>query len=243
MKITERFWEVDFLRGIAICMMLVSNAVTDLQYFAGYGGLPSFWFWFARTTASVFLILAGVSLALSYSRARKSGNACFQKYLKKGALIFLGGLAITAVTWLFIRNEFVLFGVLHLIGLSIILAYPLLNKKWLSLFAGFAAIAGGLVLQGASLGFPWLLWLGLQPAAYRSVDYFPLLPWFGVILAGIFLGNALYENGKRRFRMRAQKNKATRFFSFIGRHSLLIYLVHQPVILAILSAIGAITIF
>jgi uncharacterized membrane protein len=242
MNPARRFWEVDFLRGIAICMMVASNAVTDLQYFTGYAGLGAFWFWFARATASLFLLLAGVSLTLSYSRAAASGAAGFPKFLRRGLWIFWWGLAITAVTWLFLGSDLVLFGVLHLIGISIIISYPLIKRKLASLAAGIAAIAAGLGLQATSFGFPWLLWLGLMPSGYRSVDYFPLLPWFGVVLVGISLGNILYAGGKRKFKMRMHENEATGLLSFLGRHSLVIYLLHQPVILSILWAAGIIRI-
>jgi uncharacterized membrane protein len=237
----KRFWEIDALRGAALCAMLVSNAVTDLQYFAGYNENNLLWFWLARVTASFFLLLAGVSLALSYSRAEKERKAHFSKFLRRGLWIFFWGMMITLVTWLFIGSDFIAFGVLHLIGLSVILFYPLIKRRMLSLVAGLLAIAAGLLLYGMRFGFSWLVWLGLQPIGYRTVDYFPLLPWSGLVLVGVFLGNVLYKGYKRRFEFSAKENAATRFLSFLGRHSLVIYLLHQPIILSVLWALGIIS--
>jgi uncharacterized membrane protein len=87
-----------------------------------------------------------------------------------------------------------------------------------------------------SFSFPWLLPLGLMPQHFRTADYFPLLPWFGIFLIGICAGNTFYRDGERRFSLRLTATRITRPLAFIGRNSLLIYLVHQPVIIGILFA-------
>ena len=84
-----------------------------------------------------------------------------------------------------------------------------------------------------SFPFPWLLWLGLKPFGFQSFDYFPMLPWFGVILLGVFAGNLLYPNGKRAFRFpNFPPNPLVRLLTFLGRHSLVIYFLHVPVLVA-----------
>lgn len=235
----KRLWEIDSLRGIAIVMMIAFHLLFDLNYFRGAGfDLHSGpWFILGRATVIIFLLLAGVSLTLSHSRARKQGRAGFSKYLKRGIRIFLYGLIITPLTWILLPQGTIWFGVLHLIGLSIILCYPLLRFRLLPLFLGIALIILGLFLQGLVFGFPWLLWLGLRPLAFYTFDYLPLLPWFGVVLIGIFLGNFLYPNYKRRFRIRdLSRFSPIKLLTFLGRHSLVIYLLHQPVLLALLYA-------
>jgi len=78
------------------------------------------------------------------------------------------------------------------------------------------------------------MWLGfIQEGAY-ALDYFPVLPWFGLVLLGIYYGGVLYPEGKRSFSLKEKSNVATRFLGFLGRNSLKIYLVHQPIILAFL---------
>lgn len=228
----SRFWEIDFLRGAAIILMIVSNFVTDLAYFniANVNTSAGFWWWFARGTASTFLILVGISLTMSYARGRTFGH-----FLKRGLKIFSWGMAITFVTWIFLGKDLILFGVLHLIGLSIILAYPLIKEKYLGLGIGAAIIAVGLYLKNLAFDFNWLLWLGLIPKNFTSVDYFPIFPWFGTILIGLFLGNALYENYQRKFKIADLSNSPfIKPLSFLGKNSLLIYLIHQPIIIALL---------
>jgi uncharacterized membrane protein len=241
-SVKERFWEIDFLRGIAILMMIAFHLIYDLDYFGGYGfGVGSgFWFWFARATASVFLLLVGVSLTLSRSRmVRNGGSPAFSKYLKRGLRIFSWGLAITLVTWIFLGRGFIVFGVLHMIGVSVILAYPLMRHRYRNLLIGVLLIALGLYVREMAFGFPWLLWLGLIPQGFYSFDYFPLLPWFGVVLIGLFAGNSLYRDYARRFRLPdLHGSPPARALCFAGRRSLLIYLLHQPVLIALLYVLG-----
>lgn len=247
----SRFWEVDLTRGLAVVMMVLFHLVYDLSYFGVYGLdiYSGFWFYFARTTASIFILLAGVSLSLSASRARLQGQdqKLYLKFVRRGMEIFSLGLGITAVTYLLIGNGFIIFGILHLIGLSIILAYPFLNLKALNMMIGAAIIVVGLYLQGLEFDFPWLLWLGLAPRGFYTLDYFPLFPWFGVILIGIFLGNVLYEGYTRRYTGRMylpdlSGSALAKPFVFLGQNSLVVYLVHQPVLIAILYLLGKVSI-
>ena len=233
-----RFWEIDSLRGIAIILMVVSNFLTDVVFFGIYqiDIYSGFWLVFARLVVSMFILLAGVSLTLSYSKVRtKKPGEIRKKYFLRGAKIFGWGLAITLVTWVFIRENFVLFGILHLIGFSIIFGQFLLRSRYLNLLLGSAFILAGLYLQGFAFGFWWLTWLGLRPEGFFSVDYVPVLPWFGVFLIGLFLGSTLYPEGKRGFRIRDfSSSRLIAPLSFLGRNSLKIYLVHQPVLILLL---------
>jgi uncharacterized membrane protein len=100
-------------------------------------------------------------------------------------------------------------------------------------------IITGLCLQSFSFDFNWLLWLGFIPKNFFTFDYFPVLPWFGVSLVGIYLGSRLYKKGKRNFRISDfSRNIAVRVVSFLGRNSLTIYLLHQIVLVAALLALG-----
>ncbi len=245
MDINKRFWEIDVLRGLAIIMMISYHLIFDLAYFGIYPMNVStgFWWIFARTTAFTFLFLVGVSLTLSHTRAEKLGGNhsknLFAKYLKRGVKIFSLGLLITLATWLFIPQDFIVFGVLHFIGLAIILEYPFLNKKELNLILGIIFIMLGFVLTFFTVNIPWFLWLGLKPPGFITVDYFPLLPWLGVVSIGLFVGNILYRDYKRRFKLPdLSHNILVRIFSFLGRHSLLIYLIHQPILIIILYLLG-----
>lgn len=239
-NLEERFWEIDFLRGFAVIMMIVFHLFYDLNYFGGYDfNLHSgFWSYFARSTATLFIFLVGVSLTLSFSRtkrAQKVRKRLYMKYLKRGLRVFSWGLIITLITRIFLRQGFVIFGVLHLIGISIILAYPFLKLGSWNLLIGIIFISLGMYLKNLTFDFPWLIWLGLMPEHFYAVDYFPIFPWFGVVLIGLFFGNLLYPNYTRRFKLLdLSKFSFIRLFCFLGRHSLLIYLIHQPILIALL---------
>jgi uncharacterized membrane protein len=243
-RLEGRFWELDLLRGCAVIMMVVFHLAYDLNYFGVYGldMYSGFWFYLARITAGTFILLVGVSLSLSSERARLLGQQrLFIKLLKRGLKIFALGLGITAATYLLIANGFIVFGILHFIGASIILAYPFLNMKAQNIIIGLIIIAVGLYLQGMAVNFPWLLWLGLPPRDFYTLDYIPLFPWFGVILIGIFIGNTFYGGYRRRIDPPDLSGYApTRFFILLGRISLPIYLIHQPVLIMILYLSGLI---
>ena len=240
---TVRFWEVDFLRGVAILLMVLYHLVFDLNYFAVYDIDVSSGFWLAvaRLTASLFLLLVGLSLTLSHSRAQLLGreDRFFVRLLTRSAWILGLALGITLVTYLFIGKGFIVFGVLHLIGLSLLLAYPFLRLKRANIIFGLLFVLLGIYLQDISVGFPWLLWLGLTQPDFYSVDYFPVFPWFGVILVGMSLGSQLYPGYRRRIPVPDfSRSPFVIALAFLGRNSLAIYLVHQPVIIAILCLAG-----
>jgi uncharacterized membrane protein len=240
---TVRFWEVDFLRGGAILLMVLYHLVFDLDYFAVYDIDVSSGFWLAvaRAAASLFLLLVGLSLTLSHSRARLLGQEgrFFFRLLKRSAWILGLALGITIVTYLFIGKGFIVFGVLHLIGLSLLLAYPFLRLNRANFIFGLLFILLGAYLQNISVDFYWLLWLGLAPHDFYSVDYFPVFPWFGVILVGVGLGEWLYPGGRRRIPVRDHELfPFLRRFTFLGMNSLWIYLIHQPIMIAFLYLCG-----
>ena len=203
-SLNVRFWEVDSLRGLAIIMMVTYHFIFDLTFFGIYPFdiYSGFWWFFARITALTFIFLMGVSLTLSSTRAEISGEGIlFKKYFKRGLKIFSLGILITFATLIFIPQEFIIFGVLHFIGISIILAYPFLKRKSLNLFLGITIIVTGIYLGNLTFNFSWLVWLGFIPNTLQTVDYFPILPWFGVVLIGLFFGGILYKNYKRQFKL------------------------------------------
>lgn len=244
----KRFWEIDFLRGLAVTMMIVFHLLYDLTYFGGYNlNLHSgFWLYFARATATIFIFLVGVSLTLSFSRSEKIQNLrqkLYLKYLKRGLRIFSWGLIITILTWIFLRDGFVLFGILHLIGISIILAYPFLKLRYWNLLLGIAFISLGIYLKNFTSGFLWLVCLGFMSDHFYTVDYFPIFPWFGVVLIGVFFGNLLYPDYTRKFNLYDLSNfNFMGLFCLLGRHSLIIYLIHQPILIILLYLLGIVDI-
>lgn len=222
---TERLWQLDCLRGLAVVMMLVSNFLFDLFYFTAVlnpaSGFPA---WLARATAGLFVFLAGISLTLSYARptARRQG---FSKYLRRGAGIFALGMLITLATRIAVGRQYVVFGILHLIGSGIIISYPFLKHRRLALPAGLLILTAAPFMGNLRLDSGWLLWLGIQNPGFVSVDYTPLVPWFGIMLIGIALGGFVTTSPSP-----VPAKHFIRLLAVCGRHSLMIYFAHQPLL-------------
>jgi uncharacterized membrane protein len=235
-KTRGRFWEIDLLRGIAIIMMIVFHFLYDLNYFNIYNLdlYSGYLLIYLYGIGTIFILLVGISLTLSYSRVQKtfSKMKIQLKFLKRGLFIFGLGLLITVVSWFYLGEGFIVFGVLHCIGISIILAIPFLKFRYINLSIGIILVILGIILSRFTFNFNWFLWLGFVPSNFYTVDYFPLLPWFGVVLIGLFIGNSLYQNYERKFKLKNLDDlRLIRFLGYLGRHSLIIYFIHQPIIL------------
>jgi len=248
-NLKKRFWEVDSIRGLAVLFMIGYHFIFDLTFFGVYNlDIYALGPWlFARITACTFIFLMGLSLTLSSSRVELSGNYfprnLFKKYFMRGIKIFSLGLLITLTTWIFIPQEFIIFGIFHFIGISIILAYPFIKRNYLNLILGIVIILTGIYLETFNFGFSWLMWLGFVPSTLQTVDYFPIFPWFGVVLLGIFFGRLLYKDYQRQYKLQdLSSNLLVRSFSFLGRNSLIIYLIHQPILILILYFFGVVSI-
>jgi Predicted membrane protein len=231
-----RYWEIDLFRGIGVLMMVVFHVVFDLAYFSI---LPipvstGFWRMFAIATASIFLFLVGISLSIRWNRTSVSNRFSYVPYLKRGCSIFALGVGITFVTYLVIGEGFILFGILHCIGASILIAPLFFGHPRIGLLAGAASIAAGFLVSGIN-GPIWLAPIGIHPPYFYTLDYFPLFPWLGVILLGLTAGTLLYPKGMRAFPLSDRCRIPGEPVCWMGRHSLVLYLVHQPVILGILA--------
>jgi len=239
----SRYQEIDLVRGIAILMMILFHTVFDLFFFRilpveVYSG---FWRYFALATASLFLLLVGISLTVSRARAAsaKPGIQLALKFVYRGAGIFLLGLLVTVCTWIFLGEGFIVFGILHLIGISIMISPLFFRFKKCNLVLGFLVITIGFFF--ATLTGPvWLFPFGIHPATFWSVDYEPIFPWFGMVLIGMGLGEFLYPEGIRSFTLPQIPEMVIRPLAFMGRHSLIIYLVHQPLIILVIAVVTGI---
>lgn len=240
----QRFWEVDAARGVAILMMVLYHLIYDLDTFGGYPieSTTGPWGLFADTTASLFLFLVGVSLSISHKRwSVDHRGGLFGKYLLRGLRIVGYGMVLTVITAI-AGVGVIIFGILHLIGVSIILSYPLLKYRLPNLILGLAIIIAGayMMTQNISSESPWLLPFGVVPENLFMPDYRPLLPWFGVVLLGLFFGNVVYGRVRISERAWIATPAFARPLGFLGRYSLFIYLVHQPILITLLAALGVI---
>ena len=226
-----RLWEVDALRGVAVVMMVIYHLLYDLYYFRVTDVIFTnpFWFYFQRTTATLFIALMGISLALR--QGRSSGHTADWMLAKRGLQLVGWGLVISAVTWLALGPElYIRFGVLHFMGVSILLSYPFLHWRWVNVGLGILSIGVGIWLQQFRFDPPWsyLFWLGLEPVNHTYVDFFPFVRWFGVVLIGISIGNWLYVKGERQFPL-TDLSLVPPIIALrtLGRHALPISVVHD----------------
>ncbi len=231
-----RYHLLDILRGVTLLSMMVYHAVWDLVYLAE---MP--WHWFDSLAAEVwqksiccsFILLSGFCWSMGRSKWRN------------GIRVSLAGLLITIVTILAVPEEAVWFGILTLLGACMLLMIPL--EKLLQHIPPLLGIAGSMALFTAvwSVNQGMLLWcvrlprlfyhggllsngLGFQTADFYSSDYFPLLPWFFLFAAGYFLFCMARESQWLEHPLLCRGSGSV--FAWLGRHSLLIYLLHQPVL-------------
>ena len=224
-------------------MMVIYHTTFDLDVLGGYDvqSTTGVWMLFADVTAGLFLFLVGVSLAISRARTSLTGWRLFGKYLARGLRVLAYGMILTVV-FLFLDMGVVAFGILHLIGVSIILSYPFLRLRLTNLVLGILIFATGqyvLAQNFTSEGF-WLLPFGVLPEGVMMPDYRPLLPWFGAVLVGLSFGNVVYAGGLRPAILANTAPLLARPLLPLGRNSLFIYLIHQPIIVAVLALFGII---
>ncbi len=243
---SERFIELDAARGVAIIMMVIFHLVYDLaylQYLSSTVYRTGFFYYFGLTTTILFIGIAGVSVTISGSRAEreKGKKEILWKFLRRGLGLILLGMLISLCTYLFLGGSgYVVFGILHLIGVCVILTPFFLRLRFINALIGFCIILITPLMTQFSGPF-WLIPIGIHPDTFYSVDYEPMLPWFGVFLLGMGIGSLLYPNGITCFRKITRQNcvhLCMAPFAAAGRHSLIIYLLHQPVIISILIILG-----
>lgn len=236
----KRFWEIDAFRGTAVIMMIVFHLAFDLNFFNIYSinVISGFWRFFAYCTAFIFIFIAGVSLNINMSRHpfESKQEWFYLKYIKRGAFIFFLGIIITVTTWVVVREGYIIFGILHCIGSSIVIGSLFFRYPKLQLITAILCIGASFSLS--TIHGPLILaWIGIHPVDFYSLDYFPLLPWFGIMLLGINVGHHLYLNGQRKFSIKNTSALVPTSLCWLGRHSLIIYLAHQPIMISLLSLV------
>lgn len=238
---TNRFMMVDVIRGIAILLMIIYHFSWDLTFF----GLAEFqifsnpyWIWFAKFIAGLILLVMGVAHVM----ARRTGVNS-RVFLKRLGLIAVAAGAVSAGTYYIDPQTFVYFGILHHITVaSIVLALTGGLSSALLFLLAMVFLTGSQVLAHDVFSPFWLAWTGLGPYTWPSVDYLPLFPWLGVPLFGMVLGRwMLHLDREYQFLKWQSDNPFIRMVNFAGRHSLLVYLLHQPILFGSLYAVLSFT--
>ncbi|MBT4020594.1 MAG: DUF1624 domain-containing protein, partial [Alphaproteobacteria bacterium] len=225
-----RYATIDMVRGVAILLMIVYHFSWDLTFF----GLADFriftnpwWIWFANIIVMMILWVMGVSQVLA--RKRKFDVRVFGR---RFAMIAASAAAVSLATWWIDPATYVFFGILHHIVLaSLVMIVAVRLPSAVLVAAGVFALAAPHLLTHPVLSVDWMLWLGLSPRPAPSVDYVPLLPWIALPLAGGLSGRWLFARDRAAFiRDWQPTSMLPRIVMYCGRHSLAIYLVHQPVL-------------
>lgn len=223
----DRIWEIDALRGLCIPGMILIHLiydVVDLYRFIDWP-YPEWYSLFKNNYGALFLLISGVSVTLGSRPGRR------------GITVLLGGMLCTGVTagmyllGMADRGIIIYFGVLHCLGVCMLLWPALrgLSAAGLALL-GLALSAAGWYLRGQVFDFPWLLVLGFQFPGFSSSDYFPLMPNLGYFLLGAAFGRRLYRQKTSLLPHVDTAQPLIRGLCWCGRHSLMIYLLHQPVL-------------
>ncbi len=226
---TRRIAGLDALRGVAIMAMIAYHFAFDLRLF-GFTSADFYRdpFWLnARTLIlSMFLLLAGASLVLA--QRSEAGRARFWLHVVRVA----GCAALVSfASYVAFPDRFIWFGVLHAIAISLVLSRPLAAHPRAALAIGLVVIAAGNFLTSTWFDDRTLGWVGFMTGKPPTDDYVPLFPWAGVMLLGIAVAHLL---ARRAFRALAPFARLPRSLSWLGRHSLAVYMLHQPLLLAAL---------
>jgi uncharacterized membrane protein len=236
---SSRIDAVDCARGLALVGMAIYHLGWDLADFRLAPPMLPFtpqMRLLSHIVASAFLLLVGVSLALAH---RKGLNV--RAFWRRLAIVAGAAALVTAGSFVFAPSEPITFGILHCIALASLLAGPFVGAPaWASLAIGLAAIVAPFFIRSTLFDPPWLLWIGLGEALPNTLDWRPLLPWAGVVFLGLGAARlpGVIEWLKRPDRWRARWAPA-RSLCFAGRHSLPIYLIHQPILIGLLAALTA----
>jgi len=225
---------LDLARSAALVGMAIYHFRYDL---AMYGVAPveplmaGFWPWLARIVAGSFLLLAGFSLVLGHGRGIR-----WRGYWIRQGQIAAAAALITLVTYFAVHDAFIFFGILHMIFTAGLIGLAFLRAPgWVSALAAALVVLVAMRVSGGVFDWPVLWFLGLAEVQVFSVDFEPVFPWLAPYLAGMALAQWAVAGGLiARLRAAAPAPRWARVLAWPGRHSLIIYLLHQPVLIGLL---------
>lgn len=221
---------LDLVRGLALVAMASYHFTWDLEFF-GYveSGLTAVGGWkiYARCIAASFLFLAGVSLCLAHGTGIR-----WPGFWRRFAMVAGAAAAISVATYFAVPEAFIFFGILHQIALASLLGLAFLRlPALLNLVIAAGIVAAPFYLRSEVFDHPALWWVGLSQTSPRSNDYVPLFPWFGAVLAGIAAAQLARSAGILARLAPVRFGAWSRLPISGGRHSLAVYLLHQPLLI------------
>ena len=229
---TERLLGLDIARSAALLGMVCFHIVFDLQMF---GHLPfgttlhPVFYWHARLVAGSFLFLAGVSLWLAHGQGIR-WPAFWRRWIKLVAAAAL----VTVATYVALPEYFVYFGILHCIAASSLIGLFALRLPAAAVAAlGAVIMVASYILPDPAFNAPLLRFIGLATEPAMTVDFEPLFPWVGPFLLG--LASAKWASARGLLhRLALSDTPVLRRLAWPGQHSLVVYLIHQPILIALI---------
>lgn len=229
----ERIQAIDLIRGVDIILMVLFNYSVTLSYFGIIQAQPNFLYWriFPISIASIFILLSGAAARISFENHKEGFG---KRYFTRGLKLLIFATFVTLFTSIFVPEGTIYFGVLHFFAASSFLVPLFIKYNRLSLVAGLSIVAAGFYLQQTEFNFSYLFWLGFIPRGFSTFDYFPLIPWLGVLLLGVYFGKSIAgKTADIKF-----NNRLAGKFMILGKNSLTVYLVHQPILIILLIVTG-----
>jgi uncharacterized membrane protein len=225
---------IDIARGVAIIAMVIYHLCWDLSFYRFIAvdvGFDPGWVVFARTILFAFMFLVGVGLVLGHGDGMR-----WQSFWRRWLLVVGGAALISLGTWFAFPDSFVYFGVLHAIAITSLIALPFLfTPIWLTGLVAVLVIGLHFVFADPLYNEKLFSWIGFWVVPPPTNDLVPLFPWFGVVLLGVLAMRLVRGSAVERWMAAVQpRNVVARMLGWMGRWSLVIYLVHQPILLAVI---------
>jgi uncharacterized membrane protein len=214
----KRIFEIDFFKVIALIFMIVFHTIYDLNEFVNIDldYTSGLWHYIGKISVLLFIFLAGINSGFSH------------KPIKRGIMVFSCGMIVTFTTFIFMNDLYVRFGILHFLGVCMIL-FPLLkriNNVILFLIAILIIVLSNIgILDEIAL----IVFLK-NTFGDMSIDYYPLFPYLSIFISGILTYKLIYYKRKSILKLNIQ----SKLLYILSKYSLLIYLTHQLIILGII---------
>jgi len=233
----QRVFLVDAVRGLAIAGVVLFHIVWDVEFTGLVSGIASHpvWLAFGRLLAGTFMFLVGVSLVLAHGRGLRA-----KVFARRLGVIALAAVIISIVTWFVFPQSFIFFGILHAITVASLIGILVLGLPTsLALVVAIGFLILPFFVTSDFFNPRALAWIGLFANPPPSNDFVPVFPWTGLTLLGIVAARVVFGNtgANRPFRDLGD-GPFMKALVWMGRNSLVIYLVHQPLLLAIIVPVA-----
>jgi len=223
----QRYFDLDFIRGIAIILMVIFHFCFDLNNF-GFIDIDIYhgdgWKYFRYIIITLFLLAVGISLSLANEKRIE-----FKKNFRRFIIILFNATLVTIASYITFPHTFIYFGILHFIALASIVALLFVRVPKIAFIVGITIV---MLSYFKYIDMHWL-YNYLQPLLHlpkHTEDLAPFTPWFGVVLIGITLGHY------RLFLLHIPQNRVSKKIAYLGEHALLVYMLHQPILFGLTAA-------